>query len=50
MSVRVCLAQQQPPAHRWALFESGFLFKLIVPLMLEQLLNVTIGMADILMV
>jgi len=31
-------------------FESGFLFKLIVPLMLEQLLNVTIGMADTLMV
>ena len=31
-------------------FESGFLFKLIIPLMLEQLLNVSIGMADILMV
>jgi len=31
-------------------FESGFLLKLIIPLMLEQLLNVTIGMADILMV
>ncbi len=31
-------------------FEPGFLLKLIIPLMLEQLLNVTIGMADILMV
>ncbi len=31
-------------------FEPGFLLKLIIPPMLEQLLNVTIGMADILMV
>jgi len=38
------------PADHRQFFEPGFLFKLIIPLMLEQLLNVTIGMADIVMV